>query len=636
MSFVKKRINIALVIMLAGFLLTPLRAFAGPTLNFSDIDSGPSTGNTDGVGSGAIVTVWGNNLGATQGTSTISVGGVRATAVYYWKNADGTLPGGPSDLSTYHKMQEIAFAIPASAASGANTISVTVNGATSNTIPFTVRPGNIKFIKSGGNDGNSGTWSSPLASFAYFNGTYQTGSSGHIAAGDIVYAVGVNSTSGLKIGGNYPALGTAINPIAIIAYPNSSVKISGSDGVTGDTAVIDNYYYSENSRSSQYVNLSKLSVTASNPTCASTPGPDPVNGIIPTTGNRIVGVEITGPTVYAGYGGAITCSAAGSTTGGSACGGGKYYGLYIHNFGYSNGYSYSDNPNTWTSPPYTGTNGACFGADQNGHSSVNSVDRFQHLFYISNRSGSAIPAYEIGWNNLSNNPILHGIHIYDAGIMGGWTGSFLVHHNAIINQRGGAIDVSYGLAGQAYNNTPLKIYSNLIVNNQASTTGGLAFRMQNASYAPVSIYNNTISGYSLASYFEDYSDDVKNNIFVNTWGQGVSYINSVGEPSSHSNNLFYSSGGATPSLPSFFSTSEGDLNSNPLFTNASGNDFTITSTSPAYNAGTSSVLATAPTDFFNQPMLSGAVSIGAFGITGNVVGPVAPAAPLNATGSGHL
>ena len=140
----------------------------------------------------------------------------------------------------------------------------------------------------------------------------------------------------------------------------------------------------------------------------------------------------------------------------------------------------------------------------------------------------------------------------------------------------------------------------------------------------------------MASYFDDYSDDVKNNIFVNTWGQGVSYINSVGEPSSHSNNLFYSSGGATPSLPSFFSTSEGDLNSNPLFTNASGNDFTITSTSPAYNAGTSSVLATAPTDFFNQPMLSGAVSIGAFGITGNVVGPVAPAAPLNATGSGHL
>lgn len=46
-----------------------------PILNFSDITSGPDTGLGDGYGSGAIVTIWGNNLGSSQGASTISVCG---------------------------------------------------------------------------------------------------------------------------------------------------------------------------------------------------------------------------------------------------------------------------------------------------------------------------------------------------------------------------------------------------------------------------------------------------------------------------------------------------------------------------------------------------------------------------------
>ena len=605
---------------LAIFLTMPHFALAAPVpvLNFSDIDSGPSAGNTDPAagGGGSIVTIWGNYLGSSQGTSTITVGNVPVTAIYYWKNADGSQSasphGGPADLYTYHKMQEIAFAIPAGVSSGATTISVTVGSVTTNALPFTIRSGNIKFIKAGGNNSNAGTWSSPWADYTNFNGTNVTGTAGtnpagQIVAGDIVYSVGINSTSGLKIGGNNPVLGTATNPVSIIAYPNTSVSISGSDGVLNDSSVVDDYYSSQDSRTSQYVNLSKLKVIANNATCNA--NNDPVNGIIPTTGNRIVGDEITG-TVYSGMGGAIACSAAGSTTGGSACGGGKYYGLYIHDYGYANSYTYSDDSNTWTSPPYTGTNGACFGADQNGHSSVSTADRFQHLFYISNRSSHAIPAYEIAWCNLSNNPILHGIHIYDTQDEGGWTGTFLVHNNAIINQRGGAIDVSYGLAGQTYNNTPLKIYNNLIVYSPASTTGGLPFRLQSAQFAPVTIYNNTISGYSVSPYFEDYSDDLKNNIFVNTWGQGLAYINSVGPPSIHSNNLFYSTGGSAPSLPSFYSTGEGDINSNPLF--ASDSDFSLQSGSPAASTGSSATLTVAPTDFYGQQRTSGSVSMGAF------------------------
>jgi len=183
-----------------------------PVLNFSDINSGPKIGNTDGVGSGAIVTVWGNNLGSSQGTSKIYVGDVEATTIYYWKNADGNLPGGPADLDTYHKMQEIAFAIPSGAVNGSSPIKVKVDGVDSNTIPFTVRSGNIKFVKLDGNDGSGdGSW----------NNAYRTlqnvfdGDNGKLSPGDIVYSVGVNSVSGISVGRYATIKGTEENPISL-------------------------------------------------------------------------------------------------------------------------------------------------------------------------------------------------------------------------------------------------------------------------------------------------------------------------------------------------------------------------------------------------------------------------------------
>ena len=91
-----------LLVIIGGIFIIPQKAFPGqPALNFSDIDSGPKTGNTDGAGGltssrhGAIVTVWGNYPGSSQGSSKIYVGGVEAAHVYSWKDADGSLPGGP-------------------------------------------------------------------------------------------------------------------------------------------------------------------------------------------------------------------------------------------------------------------------------------------------------------------------------------------------------------------------------------------------------------------------------------------------------------------------------------------------------------------------------------------------------------
>ena len=77
-----------------------------PKLNFSDLISGPDTGLNDGQGSGVVVTFWGQQLGDVQGSSSItfidSSGKSFTPYVYYWKKADGKLPGGPANLYASH------------------------------------------------------------------------------------------------------------------------------------------------------------------------------------------------------------------------------------------------------------------------------------------------------------------------------------------------------------------------------------------------------------------------------------------------------------------------------------------------------------------------------------------------------
>ena len=55
----------------AGLLSAVPTLFPTPSVAFTDLITGPDTGLGDGVGSGAIVTVWGQRLGSVQGTNTI-------------------------------------------------------------------------------------------------------------------------------------------------------------------------------------------------------------------------------------------------------------------------------------------------------------------------------------------------------------------------------------------------------------------------------------------------------------------------------------------------------------------------------------------------------------------------------------
>ena len=110
-------------------------AVTDPVLYFSDITSGPKSGNSDISGGrsgldGAIITVWGRNLGGAQAGSKVFANGVEAASYYTWGNATA-----PADLYTYHQMQMVSFQISHLAQDGLGVIYIIVNGKQSNSLP---------------------------------------------------------------------------------------------------------------------------------------------------------------------------------------------------------------------------------------------------------------------------------------------------------------------------------------------------------------------------------------------------------------------------------------------------------------------------------------------------------------------
>ncbi len=207
-----------------------------PFLAFSDLESGPKSGNTDtsyGVVSGVdgcYVSIWGNRLGATQDTSTITIGGAQARVIYW---GPAVPPWSPSNLvNGYHDMQIIIAQVRTEAAMGLGAIQVTVGGKLSNTLPFTVRTGRILYFTSTGTSAGTGTWQSPLQfTNSLFNSKVNQ-------SGDIVYVKDIIKTSDTRMGsGGTNGLNgntmTQTRPGAIVGYPGS-VNQFGVYGTSGN------------------------------------------------------------------------------------------------------------------------------------------------------------------------------------------------------------------------------------------------------------------------------------------------------------------------------------------------------------------------------------------------------------------
>lgn len=453
------------VLILLVILPVPLFA-AEPILHFSDIVSGPKTGLGDGLGEGAIVTIWGNNLGSSQGTSKIYCNGVEASHVYYWRNADGTVPSGPADLYTYHGMQEIAFSIGATATDGLGSIYVELGGAKSNSLPFTVRSGNIYYVKTTGNDtAGDGSWDSPWAMVSS-TGYGLSGATSKVSTGDIIYvgdgvqdiatydATGTR-TAGIRI---YNKNATETNPIGLIAYPGARVLAQGKN-------------YGIINHGADYWVVSKYVLKAGVITEKRGQAVDTFKG------GRIIANEITNRPGECpdGYAGAISGNALGVDKVSDL----KLFGNYIHDWGCA------------------------------------ATTKFHHTIYLANRSGSkplseemiVVDAFEIAWNYLKDNNAADGIQVYDENITGNGrscgdiNGTVKIHDNVVVNQRGNGIASSTDGTPDCLTN-PVEIYNNLLVDaglgpawvSDSVTTTAINFGgAGNKSH--IKVKNNTIYGY---------------------------------------------------------------------------------------------------------------------------------------------
>ena len=196
----------ALFIIAAFVLLFTLAAnaqYSAPRIFFSDLQSGPNTGGQNNLG--AIVTIYGQGFGATQGSSTVSVGGAAAASYLAWSDTKVSFQPGP-------------------AATSGNLV-INVAGKSSNAVPFTVRSGNIYFVSVNGNDSNNGSYSHPW--FTLIN------AANIMVPGDIAYAMNGVTQTGLNV--NFTSLaiagsGSTGMPEAIVAYPGAQVTVGSATG----------------------------------------------------------------------------------------------------------------------------------------------------------------------------------------------------------------------------------------------------------------------------------------------------------------------------------------------------------------------------------------------------------------------
>ncbi len=194
-----------------------------PVLFFSDIPSGSNTGGENG--NGAYVSLYGNYFGASQGSSTVTAPGGAMVNCTVWGAA-------------WLWYQKITCQLGPNAATGS--LIVTVNGQSSNPLPFTVAPGNIYFIATTGNDNNPGTFAAPWRTLLRARDA--------MLPGDIAYAMdGVTQSTDdgtgwdaafLLSGGDQGKWCSATGlPRALAAYPGATVTIGNATGGLPDFGV---------------------------------------------------------------------------------------------------------------------------------------------------------------------------------------------------------------------------------------------------------------------------------------------------------------------------------------------------------------------------------------------------------------
>jgi hypothetical protein len=222
-----------------------------PVLFYSDIDSGPERGGEGGT-DGAFVCVYGENFGASRGSSALTVGGMPMASYKVWHD-----PGAPYRPGYYAKA---CGQVSHLTRSGAADLQLTTSHGASNALTFTIRPGKIYFVASQGNDktGN-GSSSQPWLTIKHCKSAMNSG--------DICYLRGGIHNSIESYGAVLllNSSGAAGSPKAIVAYPGETVSIDNHTTGSGGAAILS-YLSSGTYRGGQrisYWTLAGLSINGS-------------------------------------------------------------------------------------------------------------------------------------------------------------------------------------------------------------------------------------------------------------------------------------------------------------------------------------------------------------------------------------
>ena len=508
-----------------------------PVLFFSDLIFGPNTGWNGGTTQGAAVTIWGKNFGSTRGSSYVTINGAQATNYAEW-DAIGPARG----------LERITFWIPSNASSGAGTISVTVNGTTSNVLSFTVTSATIYYVDgSNGNNSNNGlTTSTAFKDIWKFNPCgsgdphHTPGSCNPSQDGQYIVYVrgGTYSTTDptsdccayVYLYGPY---GGQTKQKALIAYPGETVNTSGSSATFLNTANYSPYGPID------YMTISKINITG---------GAE----FIFLLGNydRVVGCTSTNQNSQAQAGIMQTQS--------------SKYQSYLGNL--------------WNSDGFNG-------------------DRMLHSLYIKTEMNDmAEPAshdlstqnIEVGWNEFRNGQSATGWagQIFlskssESGVASYPTDYIYVHHNLF---NGGTDAYMYVADGVNLGNH-LYFYNNILLpNNQ---TVGIYFNIGTQQFG---VYNNLFYQSATAAGVEVFPDytakpTLNNNIFSPvTGGAAIGVDDLTYNPAATSDHDLYANTSVPASQPPYLVITN-PISGDPQFVNPSANDFHLQSSSVARGAG---------------------------------------------------
>jgi hypothetical protein len=512
-----------------------VQAAAPPFIFFTDLTSGPNSGGESVSGfAGAYVTIYGNNFGATQGTSTVTLNGANCLRVVSWGSA-------------WLWYQKIVVQLGSSCTTGdfvvtlgsqaSKATQISVGGTTVDNAKFTVRSGNIYCVSTAGSDSNSGHF--PSSCWRSISHCCQAG--GSVLAGDTVYVEdgvslapgggGVNDT--LSIG----VTGTVANPVGLIACPQASSNTCGSAGgstlaavtigtPTGDQRGILVCSGLGACSSGQYWTFAGLLLRGTNEAFQA--------------GSDVSGIRLIANDMYCPNGNSPSGCADISMLKSFA------YGNSIHD--------------TAVNVP-------------------GSVTKQYHSIYI----GDGTIAADWGWNSVTNN---HGNRGFQLFTSGAGIADVHVHDNLIHDNRG----IGIFLSNVSPTSTqPVEAYNNVVYNaglgpdfnDGASVYDCAEVDTSGTGTSPSLFYNNTLYNCGAGGGGAIFASPtgkalIQNNIIYNT----RAYFDPSSNLSNTScaNNLYFGNGTAS-------TCTTGAVNLDPQFVNVSGLNFHLALSSPGDDAG---------------------------------------------------